>query len=136
MTLSHDGSKLAYTLTDPLARNSDIWIYQFASGASTRFTFASSLETGPVWSPHDDSLAYSTNESARALNIAVMAANGAGVPRVVVTSPRDKQVTDWSLDGSLLLFQSLADAKTKDYKFSSIILGIANSTPFQMRRSQ
>jgi len=30
----------------------------------------------------------------------------------------------------------VADAKTKDYKFSSVILGIANSTPFQMRRTQ
>ena len=30
----------------------------------------------------------------------------------------------------------VADAKTKDFRFSSIILGIANSTPFQMRRTQ
>jgi hypothetical protein len=28
------------------------------------------------------------------------------------------------------------DAAAKDYKFSSLILGIVNSTPFQMRRSQ
>ncbi len=28
------------------------------------------------------------------------------------------------------------DASAKDYKFSSLILGIVNSTPFQMRRSQ
>ena len=30
----------------------------------------------------------------------------------------------------------VAGAKTKDYQFSSVILGIANSTPFQMRRTQ
>ena len=30
----------------------------------------------------------------------------------------------------------VTDAKTKDFRFSSIILGIANSTPFQMRRTQ
>ncbi|MSV34745.1 MAG: DUF1592 domain-containing protein [Bryobacterales bacterium] len=30
----------------------------------------------------------------------------------------------------------VADAKAKDFKFSSVILGIANSTPFQMRRTQ
>jgi len=28
------------------------------------------------------------------------------------------------------------DAKSNDYRFSSLILGIVNSTPFQMRRSQ
>ena len=29
-----------------------------------------------------------------------------------------------------------ADAKAKDYKFSSVIVGIVSSTPFQMRRTQ
>jgi hypothetical protein len=28
------------------------------------------------------------------------------------------------------------DARNDDYRFSSLILGIVNSTPFQMRRSQ
>jgi hypothetical protein len=28
------------------------------------------------------------------------------------------------------------DARANDYRFSSLILGIVNSTPFQMRRSQ
>ena len=28
------------------------------------------------------------------------------------------------------------EARVNDYRFSSIILGIVNSTPFQMRRSQ
>ncbi len=30
----------------------------------------------------------------------------------------------------------VADARAKDYRFSSFILGVVNSTPFQMRRSQ
>jgi hypothetical protein len=30
----------------------------------------------------------------------------------------------------------LRDARASDYKFSSIVLGIINSTPFRMRRSQ
>jgi hypothetical protein len=32
--------------------------------------------------------------------------------------------------------QVVRDARTKDYRFSSFIAGIVNSTPFQMRRSQ
>ncbi len=28
------------------------------------------------------------------------------------------------------------DARAKDYRFSSLIVGIATSTPFQMRRSE
>jgi uncharacterized protein DUF1588/uncharacterized protein DUF1585 len=32
--------------------------------------------------------------------------------------------------------QVVRDARAKDYRFSSLILGIASSTPFQMRRSQ
>jgi hypothetical protein len=30
----------------------------------------------------------------------------------------------------------VAGARTQDYRFSSVILGIVNSTPFQMRRTQ
>jgi hypothetical protein len=30
----------------------------------------------------------------------------------------------------------VADARTKNYRFSSVVLGIVNSTPFQMRRTQ
>jgi Protein of unknown function (DUF1585) len=30
----------------------------------------------------------------------------------------------------------LRDSRADDYKFSSIVLGIVNSTPFRMRRSQ
>ena len=30
----------------------------------------------------------------------------------------------------------LADTRSNDFRFSSIILGVVNSTPFQMRRSQ
>jgi hypothetical protein len=30
----------------------------------------------------------------------------------------------------------LRDARGSDYQFSSIVLGIINSTPFRMRRSQ
>ncbi|MSV34481.1 MAG: DUF1592 domain-containing protein [Bryobacterales bacterium] len=30
----------------------------------------------------------------------------------------------------------VADAKAKDYRFSSVVLGIVNSTPFQMRRTK
>jgi hypothetical protein len=30
----------------------------------------------------------------------------------------------------------VAEARSNDYRFSSVILGIVKSTPFQMRRSQ
>ena len=30
----------------------------------------------------------------------------------------------------------LQDARSKDYRFSAIVLGIVNSVPFQMRRTQ
>ena len=38
-------------------------------------------------------------------------------------------------DGPVLR-KIVRDSRSKDYRFSSIILGIVNSTPFQMRRSQ
>jgi len=40
-----------------------------------------------------------------------------------------------SYDGAVIR-KIVRDARGKDYRFSSLILGIVNSTPFQMRRSQ
>ena len=40
-----------------------------------------------------------------------------------------------SPDGTVVR-KILRDARSNNYRFSSIVVGIVNSTPFQMRRSQ
>jgi hypothetical protein len=62
-------------------------------------------------------------------------------PELFVTTTTEKLLT-YALGRGLEYYDDAAvrkivgEARDKDYRFSSIILGIVNSTPFQMRRSQ
>jgi len=62
-------------------------------------------------------------------------------PELFVTTITEKLLT-YGLGRGLESYDAAAvrrivrDAGSNDYRFSSVILGIVNSTPFQMRRSQ
>ena len=62
-------------------------------------------------------------------------------PEIFVTTFTEKLLT-YGLGRGVEYYDAPAirkvvrEARSKDYRFSSIILGIAGSTPFQMRRSQ
>jgi hypothetical protein len=62
-------------------------------------------------------------------------------PELFVTTTTEKLLT-YALGRGLEYYDAAAvrkvvrEARDNDYRFSSLILGIVNSTPFQMRRSQ
>jgi hypothetical protein len=62
-------------------------------------------------------------------------------PELFVTTLTEKLLT-YALGRGLESYDGAAvrkivrDARNDDYRFSSLVFGIANSTPFQMRRSQ
>jgi eukaryotic-like serine/threonine-protein kinase len=56
--ISPDGNRLVYDVADPKARNIDVWIYDLARRASTRFTFDPAEETTGVWSRDGKVIAY------------------------------------------------------------------------------
>jgi hypothetical protein len=62
-------------------------------------------------------------------------------PELFVTTLTEKLLT-YGLGRGLESYDAAAvrkivrDAQSNDYRFSSLVLGIVNSTPFQMRRSQ
>ena len=53
---------------------------------------------------------------------------------IVLVSPVELEVLEDSAGGRVRV--TVRDARTKDFRFSSFVLGIVSSTPFQMRRSQ
>jgi len=75
-------------------------------------------------------------EGVRGLQAAVLAR-----PELFVTTLSEKLLT-YSIGRGVEDYDAPAirkvvrDAEVKDYRFSSLILGIVNSTPFQMRRTQ
>jgi serine/threonine protein kinase/Tol biopolymer transport system component len=56
--ISPDGNRVAFDINDSKARNIDVWILDLRNGGASRFTFAPSEETMPVWSRDGSSIAY------------------------------------------------------------------------------
>ncbi|HZI65599.1 MAG TPA: protein kinase, partial [Thermoanaerobaculia bacterium] len=57
--LSHDGRRLAVAVEDSRG-NSDVWIHDLARKVSTRFTFDPDADLGPVWSPDDGRIVFTS----------------------------------------------------------------------------
>jgi dipeptidyl aminopeptidase/acylaminoacyl peptidase len=63
MKVSPDGTRAAVVQNDPRQPgNSDLWIVDLTSGASTRFTFDPGFDGQPVWSPDGRSIAWWTTQ--------------------------------------------------------------------------
>jgi Tol biopolymer transport system component/predicted Ser/Thr protein kinase len=111
--LSHNGKLYAYMQLDQQYRSADVWIYDIARGTSSRLTFDPAPDNNAFWSPNDDSVVFSSGRGGRNSDLYIKSANGTGTDRLLLASNRDKTVTDWSLDGSRLVFNVIGDPKTK-----------------------
>jgi Tol biopolymer transport system component len=110
--LSHDGKKIAYRFFDVQTRQSDIWLYEINGGRSSRLTFDLSDDYVPLWSPHDDSVVFSSNRTGK-FDLYIKSANGAGTEELLAKSDDPKFVTRWSVDGKYLTYTSFGNPKTK-----------------------
>ncbi len=55
--ISHGGSRLAVSIGEP----GDIWIYDLERDTSTRFTFDTGDDGGPIWSPDDEHIFFQSS---------------------------------------------------------------------------
>ncbi len=108
--LSPDASKVAATVYEPRERNWDVWIYDVARGARTRFTFDPSTDSYPVWSPDGLRIVFASNRKGN-FDLFIKAASGATAEEPLFQSSSYKYPTDWSRDGRLIAFQNL-ESKT------------------------
>jgi serine/threonine protein kinase/Tol biopolymer transport system component len=99
---SPDGQKVAVTIADPRTGTNDIWIYDLARGASTRFTFEAGTENRPVWSPDGRSLAFTADEKGLPPYVHRKSLNDAGMGEGIVEPSWVQAACDWSKDGQLV----------------------------------
>jgi len=103
INLSPDGTRVAAAHS---AQNVDIWVFEFARGVDTRFTFDPGADMSPVWSPDGTKIMFSRGGPANN-TFFIKAANGAGSEELLFTpEQRDVAITpgSWSRDGRFLVY--------------------------------
>jgi hypothetical protein len=104
--LSPDGHRIATTLFDPGRAQSEIWLFDAATGAGTRFAFGNWNDGSPTWSPAGDRIAFGSNQTSKggALDVWTKVLDG-GAEEPLEHSSDNRAPEDWSPDGR---FVSLA----------------------------
>jgi serine/threonine-protein kinase len=99
--LSPDGTRLALDVREDGA---DIWIWEFARHALTRFTFGPTLSEHPAWTSDSRRLIFSSGPLG-GMNLFWQAADGTGRPQRLTQSPNDQRSYSVSPDGQWLSFR-------------------------------
>jgi len=106
LALSPDGKRVAFEraeVQNPQVRS--LWLYDFARGVTTRFTFNSDWDMSPVWSPDGGRIAFGSGQNG-VLDIYQKASNLAGEDELLFKSGDQKVPSSLSPDGRFLLYYS------------------------------
>ena len=113
--LAPDGRRAAVKRTDPQSRNIDIWVYEFARGINTRFTFHPAVESNPVWSPDGKRIAFvSMRDGGNRLYQKASDSEGNEEPLDLHQSGLPKYPYHWSPDGRFLLYSVVEKAGVRN----------------------
>jgi Tol biopolymer transport system component len=107
LDLSPDARRFA-ALVEPQETGSlDLWVGEFARGTVIRLTTGINDSLSPRWSPDGKWLAYMNRDSGDD-DLYRIRSDGTGVPeRLFEGRDLDTYITDWSADGTLLLFDGM-----------------------------
>ena len=106
LSVSPDGKRVAAERTEPGTQNRDIWIFDAAGGAGTRFTTDPAWEAFPVWSPDGSRIVFTSNRGGT-FDLYQKAVNGGGQEELFYKSGEGKGPNSWSRDGKYLVYYSI-----------------------------
>ncbi len=101
--LSPDQKRLVVERADPQTGSTDLWLFDFLRGATTRFTFDPANDAFPAWSPDGTRIAFGSGRDGL-MNVYQKLSSGAGDEELLLKSGEGKYPTDWSPDGRFLLY--------------------------------
>ena len=116
--ISPSGNRIAVDVEDNRFGTSDLWVYEAASGASTRLTSGQIDEGAPVWTPDGARLVFRVDDKGPP-DIAEMVVESPGSERSLLILPGVQQPEDISSDGRRLVFLQDA-ASTADIWLASL----------------
>jgi len=104
---SPDHKRLAVSKTDLDKENSDLWVFDVATGKAIQLTSSQSREStnAPAWSPDGGHVAYVALRGGN-FGIYQKASDGRGDEELLYKLPGTGTITDWSMDGKYLNFFS------------------------------
>jgi serine/threonine protein kinase len=109
--LSPSGRFVASSIFDFTSHNNNIWLFDVARGTKSRFTFSASYNQSPTFTPDERRIVYGSNQMG-VYNLYQKAISGGGTEEMVYQSPDNKNPSDISPDGKVLLFD-IATQKTQ-----------------------
>jgi Tol biopolymer transport system component len=117
--LSPDDTRLAVEKTDPATGRHTIWMLDLLRGTTARLLLDPTGAHGPVWSPEGGRIAFASNRLG-GVDVFEMPAD-ASAPESFVSGSKEGgiEVTDWSPDGRLLLYQT---RRHRDYDLFTVSL--------------
>lgn len=135
--ISPEGHRVAAAIGNPT--RADLWLIDVQRNVTTRFTFTGTAHSDPVWSPDGRTLVYRWRNA-----IFRKDASGAGDEQRVTDATAIQSPTDWSRDGTALLFNQFSpgtgvDVWTLPVKPDGQANGIARQyihTPFNEQDGQ
>ena len=107
---SQDEERILLAQRDFQTGLGDIWLVDSSRNTSSRFTFDSSDDLDPLWSPDGSKIVFSSDRSGHR-DLYQKTASGTGEDYLLLESDQDKTPTDWSADGQFIVYESI-DPKT------------------------
>jgi eukaryotic-like serine/threonine-protein kinase len=105
LSLSPDDQRVLFDRFDPQSGNRDLWLYDLARGAASRFTFDPADDSDAVWSPDGQRVVFASNRGKRG-GLYQKLVSGAGQEEPLVTSDAVSYPRDWSTDERFLVYES------------------------------
>jgi hypothetical protein len=102
--IAPSGQTIALSARDGQARGVDIWLYDLARSAPSRFTFGPGSGRFPVWSPEGSQLAFET-QTPESKYMHKKAVSGVGQMEIVSQTQEAHHPDDWSSDGRYIVEQ-------------------------------
>ncbi|HEU5248429.1 MAG TPA: protein kinase [Thermoanaerobaculia bacterium] len=103
LRISPEGGRVAVDVLDSKPGTSDLWLYELASGVSTRLNAGAVDEVEPLWSPDGTKLLFRSDEKGPP-DVHEMVVGSPGSERPVLEQPGTQQPEDVSPNGRLLVY--------------------------------
>jgi eukaryotic-like serine/threonine-protein kinase len=100
--LSPDGRRVAVVRADPKTRATDLWLLDLSRPSFSRFTFDSSPDAAPFWSPDGSRIAFGSLRRGR-WELNIKASSGAVIEQQLPNTEDYRLFGGWSPDGTFLV---------------------------------